>query len=169
MTDNNDQGDTRRTKRRYAHEAYPHSAEGEIRPLAVEVPYLLARAVGLDIDDTSWMQAEPRTLAGDRISLYLEAALIALMADAMHQGLTGDEAYTWARSRVSDDSTGEWLWERSYHYGVDAAWIKPYSCGPEPITHDHFADMATRSGIVTRIPLRESECHDCTEPIEQAL
>lgn len=33
------------TKRKYAHELYPHPAEGEVRPLAVEVPYLYARAV----------------------------------------------------------------------------------------------------------------------------
>ena len=39
----------RRTIRRYAHEMYPHAEEGETRALAVEVPYLYARAVGLDV------------------------------------------------------------------------------------------------------------------------
>ena len=32
-----------RTKRRYAHELYPHAGEYEVRPLAVEVPYLYAQ------------------------------------------------------------------------------------------------------------------------------
>ena len=35
----------RRTIRRYAHEIYPHGNEGETRDLAVEVPYLYARAI----------------------------------------------------------------------------------------------------------------------------
>lgn len=42
------------TIRKYAHELYPHAAEGEVRPLAVEVPYLYARMVGLSPFDTGW-------------------------------------------------------------------------------------------------------------------
>lgn len=53
----------RRTKRRYAHELYPHE-EGTIRPLEVEVPYLYARALGLEIGGTSWLTVEPRSIAG---------------------------------------------------------------------------------------------------------
>ena len=45
----------RRTKRRYAHELYPHAAEGDIRPLDVEVPYRIARAVGFDVQGTGWL------------------------------------------------------------------------------------------------------------------
>ena len=44
----------RRTIRRYAHEMYPHAEEGETRALAVEVPYLYAKAVGLDVWGTGW-------------------------------------------------------------------------------------------------------------------
>ena len=42
----------RRTKRRYAHELYPHADEFEVRKLAVEVPYLYARAIGFEIEGT---------------------------------------------------------------------------------------------------------------------
>ena len=44
---------TRRTKRRYAHELFPHPDECEVRPLAVEVPYLYARAIGATSRRTS--------------------------------------------------------------------------------------------------------------------
>jgi hypothetical protein len=164
MNNNTDQGDTRRTKRRYAHELYPHPEEGEPRDLAIEVPYLIAHANGLTIHGTGWMQAEPRTAAGDRVALYLHRAHLALLADAIHQGLVGQEAWDWADQRCTGDSVGEWLWERAEHYGVDPHAIKPYPCGPEPIDHEHYSHGTY--GVVTKIPLRESECADCTEPIE---
>lgn len=45
---------------------------------------------------------------------------------------------------------------------MPAGRIKPYLCGPEPAHHDHYSDGD--HGIVTRIPMRESEWPDCTEP-----
>lgn len=158
----------RRTKRRYAHELYPIGEEGEVRDLAVEVPYLLARANGLDIEGTSWMDVEPRTVATERISHYLEAAMIAFLADALHQGLTGNEAYAWAREKCGDDNTGEWLWERADHYGVNPDLIKPYPCGPEPDHHDHLDTPDARGWrTVHRITGPESACPDCAEPITE--
>ena len=43
-----------RTKRRYAHELYPHADDFERRPLETEVPYLYARAHGIDIYGTGY-------------------------------------------------------------------------------------------------------------------
>lgn len=48
----------RRTKRRYAHELYPHAEEWETPLLEVEVPYPYARAIGFDVLETGWFDAE---------------------------------------------------------------------------------------------------------------
>ena len=156
----------RRTKRRYAHELYPHGEEFEVRPIAVEVPYLYSRAMGLEIEGTGWFK-HPGRESNDRIMQLISARLIAFQADAMLQGLTGDVAWRWASNRASDES-GEWAWERAEHYGVDPEKIKPYPCGPDPESHDHFdAPDGRRWGNVTRSAGTESECEQCTEPIEQ--
>jgi hypothetical protein len=156
---------TTRTKRRYAHELYPHPDEAEIRDLAVEVPYLLARAIGHDIDGTSWTEVEPPRAAGDRIEKYIQAAHIAFLADALLQGMSGQDAWQWATGRAVSDSIGEWLWERGTHYGVPVDQIKPYPCGPEPSRHDHYSNGTW--GYATSIDMPESECPECTEPIEE--
>ena len=156
--------DSRRTKRRYAHELYPHPEEGEMRDLAVEAPYLLSHAWGLRIGDTGWQHVEPPTRAGDRIAWHIETARTAFLVDALTQGMSGQEAWEWANARVTGDSVGEWLYERAEHYGVPVGLIKPYPCGPERIDHYHHSEGD--HGVSTLVPLRESECHDCTEPIE---
>lgn len=167
----------RRTKRRYAHELYPHGREDEIRDLAVEVPYLYARAQGLEVDGTSWFDMlhrdqpdDTRRLAAERTNHVVLTAQLALLADALLQGLTGQEAWEWAEARCGGDVIGEWVWERGTHYGVDLARIKPYPCGPEPKYHDHMASTGDvmGHGIITRIDCAESECPDCTEPIPEA-
>ena len=154
---------TRRTSRRYAHEIYPHAKEGEVRSLSVEVPYLYARAIGMEVRGTSWSSAGV-VAGGDRISTLMEARNVALLADAIAQGLTGDEAWAWAAERV--DESGEWTFERAAHYGVDYKRIKPYPCGPEPDRHDHHGPP-DRHGWreVTQIDGRESECLECTEEV----
>ncbi len=162
---------TRRTIRRYAHELFPHGEEGEVRDLAVEVPYLYARAIGLETWGTGWHeslaadrpQAE-REIAGSRIQHLIDARRLALLADALHQGLTGQEAWEWADVRAMDE-TGEWAYERAIHYGVPCDRIRPYPCGPQPDHHDHMASTGdvTGHGIVTRIDCPESECPTCTE------
>ena len=161
---------TRRTLRRYAHELYPHPDEG---PLAVEVPYLYARAQGLRVFETGWydMLAAPSPMpeiAAARTSALVQAGLLALLADALHQGLAGDEAWEWALVRAGGDSLEEWVWDRGTRYGVDLDRIKPYPCGPEPDHHDHMETTgnAMGYGFVTRVPGRESECLACTEPVE---
>jgi hypothetical protein len=154
----------RRTKRRYANDLYPHPEEDEIRDLSIEVPYLLSHAWGLRITDTGWTEVQPPARAGDRVAWHLEAARSAFLADALAQGLSGQEAWEWAAVRVTGDSVGEWLYERARHYAVPVSSIKPYPCGPEPTNHYHYAHGD--HGPTTRIPLRESECADCTEPIE---
>lgn len=156
----------RRTKRRYAHELYPHGEEFEVRPLEIEVPYLYARAIGFDVQSTSWFENHGRA-AVDRTNQLLDARHIALMADAMHQGLTGQEAWAWAETRMDD--SGEWIYERAEHYGVPIAGIKPYACGPEPDHHDHYeAIPGVTWQKVHRMQGKESECEECTEPVEEA-
>lgn len=165
----------RRTIRRYAHELYPHAEEGEVRSLAVEVPCLYARAQGFEINGTSWHDmldvAQPddtRRLAIARTGELLQNGQIALLADALLQGMAGQEAWEWAESRCAGDTIGEWIWERGTSYGVDIARIKPYACGPEPQTHWHMESTGNvlGQGVVTYIDCAESECPDCTEPIE---
>lgn len=152
----------RRTKRRPAHELYPHAAEGEVRPLAVEVPYLYALFVGLDVHDTGWSDAEPRE-RGKRIVAWREAALVALLADALQQGLTGDEAWSWAAQRC--ESELEVPWERAVHHGVPVREILPYPCGPTPTDHYHYGPPDSRGWRgVTPVPGPEDDCPDCTEP-----
>lgn len=158
----------RRTKRRYAHELYPHAVEGETRPLAVEVPYRYARAVGLDVYGTSWGSVEPPSLAAARISKFSAAARIALLADALAQGLTGDEAWTWADQHDADGM--ESFYERAAQHGILTDQIKPYPCGPEPDHHFHDGDpmppFGWRSSVLIETP--ESACDECTEPIDAA-
>jgi len=156
----------RRTKRRYAHELYPHAGEDETRPLAVEVPYLYARAIGLEIHGTGWSTVVPRSAGGDRVVQMIAARQIALLADAIHQGMVGDEAWKWADERAAEES-GEWIGERSEVYGVPYDEIKPYPCGPERDPHEHLGPPDRRGfRVVTRIPGVESACLECTEPIE---
>lgn len=158
----------RRTKRRYAYELFPHAEEDETRPLAVEVPYLYAQAIGFELSGTSWSKVEPRSIGGDRVMHMIAARQIAFMADAMLQGMTGDEAWKWADERATDE-TGEWVGERSGIYGVPYDDIKPYPCGPEPDHHSHMDEPDARGWrTVHRIPGKESECDDCTEPVESA-
>lgn len=154
---------TRRTKRRYAHELYPHPEEGAIRPLSVEVPYLYARALGMEISGTGWFDVEPRSIAGDRTMQLIGDRKIAFLADALLQGLTGQAAWEWVENRAGDES-GEWTWERAEHYGVDGDLIKPYPCGPELDHHDHFDAPDVRGWrTVHRTAGKESECEECTE------
>lgn len=159
---------TRRTKRRYAHELYPHADEWETRPLAAEVPYRIARAVGFDVDGTGWFDAETPTeymQANERTAAMINETRIALLAVALHKGMTGDEAWRWA-----DESCHEEMWrlhEAAAEYGIDTYAIKPYPCGPERDQHDHLSEPHTRYGFeardVTRMQGKESECEECTE------
>lgn len=165
MTDTTD----RRTKRRYAHELYPAGDEWDVRPLAVEVPRLYARAMGFEVEDTSWYDLlgsspEGSREASNRTLQLVDSRRIAFLADAMAQGLTGDAAWTWAEEHARDES-GELAWERAEHYGVRPQAIKPYPCGPEPDHHDHYSNQEDRSGIVTEVEGPESTCPTCTEPI----
>ena len=158
------------TIRKYAHELYPHPAEGEVRPLAVEVPYLYARMVGLSPFDTGWGAAPWRDdkwaheATVSRTVLLIEARSKALLADALLQGMAGDEAWKWAEDRAADES-GEIAGDRAAHYGIPFHRIKPYPCGPEPDRHDHWGEPDSRGWRTgTRVEGKESECADCCEP-----
>lgn len=165
--------ETRRTKRRYANELYPHADEYEVRPLAVEVPYLYARAIGHSVHGTDWFdllsdgERGHLMLANERTMAKIEANHAALFADAVHQGLVGDEAWRWATERYSDDSS--WVWDRAIHYGVPVNDIKPYPVLNEPDHHYHYGDPDAHGWrTVTRVEGKESECDECTEPDEAA-
>lgn len=170
---------TRRTIRRYAHELYPHAGEYEVQPLAQAVPYLYARAIGHEVWGTDWHDLgntpESRRdedgnfrpefrLACERTNQMILARSAALHADALLQGLAGEEAWRWAEERANDE-TGEWVYERAVHYGVPVEQIKPYPILAEPPTHSHFSSSGNvvGHGIVTTIGMSESECPDCTE------
>lgn len=155
----------RRTKRRYAHELYPHAEEWQVRALEVEAPYLYARAIGFDMWGTGWFSAEPKERNGRTYDL-INSQQIALMADAMHQGLTGQEAWAWASERMTDD--GSWVYERAMHYGVDPDQIKPYPCGPTPQHHEHSTPSGKGWSTITRVPGLEDDCEECTEPITES-
>lgn len=161
MTENNT---GRRTIRRYAHELYPHAADGETRSLAVEVPYLYARAAGLEVWDTGWFAAESAE-SGSRTMNLIDARRIALLADAMHQGLTGDEAWAWADEYAWDEA-GEMVDDRALRYGVPTNDIRPYLCGPTPTRHRHYSAMDRGFQHVTYINGTEEACFYCTEPID---
>ena len=157
------------TKRKYAHKFYPHGGEYEVRPLAIEVPYLYARAIGLRLTGTGWFDAPwrdnewAREASTTRTVLLIEADSKALLADALLQGLSGDEAWEWASSRYDDE--GSWVYQRALHYGVDPLAIKPYPCGPEPDHHDHYGEADAHGWRnVLRAEGKESECADCCEP-----
>ena len=162
----------RQTKRRYAHEIYPHADEGELRPLDVDVPYYYARATGLSVFGTGWHDAPwrddewARLAAGQRTELLIAHRHIALLADALKQGLAGQEAWDWAADYLWDE-TGECVGDRAEHYGIPFDRIKPYPCGPEPEHHDHLTDPAPGGGrYAERVTGKEAECVDCTEPVE---
>lgn len=171
MTDNT--SPPRRTIRRYAHELYPHADEFETRPLETEVPYLYARAWGILPTGTSWFAMgapdQPdttRQLAAARTVEFVTAAFLAFLADALHQGLAGQDAWDWANERVADGAIRWNLATRSALY-IEVAPIKPYPCGPEPDHHDHGETTGNimGHGLMTRVDCPESECPDCTEEI----
>lgn len=155
------QTSVRRTKRRYAHELYPHSDGWEVRPLTVDVPYNYAMAIGNEVEGTGWFHANARERE-DRTVRLIYLRRIAFLADALLQGMAGDAAYRWAEESAAEES-GELVWERAVHYGVNPALIKPYPCGSESDTHRHFSDPDTRSGLVTYVDGPEEDCPDCTE------
>ena len=102
---------------KYAHELYPHPQLGECRPLAVEVPYLYARAIGFDFYDVNHDN-------GSRARMLLASRTLALLADAALQGLSGDAAWRFVVDHIDD--SGEGVYERAMYYGVDVDAIKPY-------------------------------------------
>lgn len=163
--------DGRRTKRRYAHELFPHADDGETRPLEVEVPYRIARAIGFDPQGTSWFDMdteEQRACAVDRTMQHINESRLAMLAIALHKGMTGDEAWHWADVGMGDGEMWR-IYESAAEYSVDMYAIKPYPCGPEPDHHDHLSEPHRRYGIeartVTQVAGKESECEECTEPI----
>jgi hypothetical protein len=155
---------TRRTIRRYAHELYPHPDEGEIRPLSVEVPYLYARMVGLAVSGTGWTKA-PTEEIGYRLEALTEAARTALLADALAQKLTGDDAWEWVTSYLAVDDGLECAYDRAVAHGVDPLAIKPYPCGPTPDRHWHRAKVGGLWSSV-RVSGAEGACEQCTESVE---
>ncbi|MBI1379448.1 MAG: hypothetical protein GC157_18520 [Frankiales bacterium] len=165
-TDNETATRARRTIRRYAHELFPEADVYEVRPLSVEVPRLYAMMLGLAVHGTGWPQAAPIQSAA-RIQAYVDTVQIALLADALQQGLTGDEAWSWVEERMDPDGF-EIANERAFAVlGEDVAYsIKPYPCGPTPTHHDHLGPKQAQGfRFVTRVEGAEDAFPDCTEPL----
>jgi hypothetical protein len=159
----------RRTKRRYAHDLYPHPDEWQTRKLDVEMPYLYAQAIGHEVHGTGWFElrgsADELRQSVERTMDMVRCRQIARLADALHQGMTGDAAWEYADA-ASWDYEGELTYDRAKHYGVEIEKIKPYPCGPEPDKHDHYGEPdAEGFRRVTTIRCKESECPDCMEEI----
>jgi hypothetical protein len=160
----------RATIRKYAHELYPHPDEYEVRPLALEVPYLYAQAIGMEVWGTSWFdmrKGDGLLASAYRTHLLLGARQLALLTDALAHGMKGDEAWKWATERM--DEEGSWVYQRATeNYGIDPNLIKPYPCGPEPDHHDHYGEPSPAGWrAVKRIDCKESECPDCTVEVEE--
>lgn len=165
------------TKRKYAHELYPHPVdEWTVEPLHKAVPYLYAHALGREVFHTDWFDLMDKyekgtdlhrlacLLSAERTNELIYARQIAFMADAMLQGLTGHAAWEWAEER-SHPEAGELVYERAELYGVPCDQIKPYPVLDEPDHHDHYGPE--RPGgwrSVTRVNGKESECVECGEP-----
>lgn len=167
MTDTTE-APARRTKRRYAHELYPHGEEYETRLLEVEVPYLYAQMVGHEVKGTSWFdmrEGAEIALSVERTMAKIRITHIAMLADALLQGMTGDDAWAWAE-RGQWDYEGGIAYDRAMEYGVPIDQIKPYPCGPEPDHHDHHDEPDAQGWrIAHRVAGKESECPDCTEEV----
>jgi len=163
----------RRTIRRYAHELYPHADEWDVRPLEVEVPYLYARMVGLEIFNSDWADLHGSSdkslirLSVDRTMKFIAAKEKALLADAIYQGMTSGQAWEWAMSRAADEAS-EIAYERAVHYDVPIRQIKPYPILGERGHHYHDGERVGTGVVQILIESKESECPDCTEPIEDA-
>lgn len=165
---------SRRTIRRYARELYPEPGEWDVQPLEEAVPALYAEAVGMGAWGSDWFELDLRDKAQGALAVYRTHMLIqarreALMADAMLQGLTGSEAWTWVEERAMDE-TGECVHDRAVHYGVPVDQVKPYPVLAERAKHNHHdtTGNATGWGVTTTIGMPESECPDCTEEVSNA-
>lgn len=161
----------RRTKRRFAHELYPPADEYETRSLEVEVPHLYAIAIGLNVFGTDWFDlfhsdyVHATRLVTQRTSQLVDARRFALLADAIHQGMTGQEAWDWADMRAWDES-GEFVGDRARHYGIPFDAIKPYPVVAEAKMHQHYSEPDAHGWrrLTERVQMPESQCPDCTEP-----
>lgn len=167
-----------KTKRKFAHELYPHPGEYEVQPLHKAVPYLYAIAIGMSTHGTDWFdlwrlehkdtepEREPltRRLTVARTVEMIMARSAALHADALLQGLAGAEAWQWAEERLTDE-TGEIVYDRAMHYGIPVDQIKPYFVVAEPNHHDHCSEPDARGWrTATRTDGKESECAECCDP-----
>lgn len=162
---------TRRTRRRFAHELYPEPGDGA--SLEESARYWLARASGLNVWGTDWLDLMDapnplsRKLAWMRAEVLVRTRHIALLADVLASGLTGQEAWTEAAEMASDE-TGEIVWDRAVAHGIDPDRIKPYPVVAEPDHHRHWTPRDPRGVrvLIGTIDGKESECPDCTEEVE---
>lgn len=157
------------TRRKYADELFPEAevdACGGSGKLSAELPYLYARAIGLEVHGTDWLDLHRNSdkavqmLTVNRVEALDQARRIALLADAIFQGMTGQEAWDWADCRADED--GNEVRQRARHFGVDVAGIRPYPVLSEPDHHTHL-DPAGRQ-VLARV--KESQCPQCCEPEE---
>lgn len=161
----------RRTKRRYAHELYPHPEDGEPRALAVDVRHALAMAIGSQVGrewhDLMSEGGESARIASDRTMYHLALVEVAFLAVALADGLSGQAAWDWANSARGDE-VDKLLYDAAARFDVDWDAIKPYLIRSEPDTHEHWTPRNAR-GVKTlleyRVPGKESDCEACTEPV----
>lgn len=156
----------RRTIRRYAHEVFPHPQEGEVRDLETEVKYLYAQWLGHELFGTDWFTLgdsdDPvkRRLTGLRTAHFIRLQQLALTADALHRGLTGQAAWEWVVKHHDPESEVTYDCAAKYLTDAEMERIKPYPVLEEIEPHEHV-NRTTR--IVTYAEGKESNCDECTE------
>lgn len=130
---------------RYAHQIEPHPSEGETLLLDRLVRYHYAQALAWHL---SFAETIAETIDGPRmdyaLAQYLGHSHLALLHDALAQGLTGQEAADWASRRHHSESV-EIAWERAAHYGLNPDEIRPYATRRNSCdhvwTHDGSCDL----------------------------
>ena len=108
----------------YAHELVPHPDEGETKPLDYLARYHYAQAQAWHLAFADVID-DPGPRLDFALGQYLRHAHLALLHDALAQGMGGQEAADWASQRNHSESA-EWIWERGVAYGLDPDQIRPY-------------------------------------------
>lgn len=112
------------TPLQYAHQIVPHPEDGEAAPLTELVRYHYAQAIAWHLAFAEAVAADPGGIDFP-LSQYIGHAHLALLHDALAQGLIGQESADWASTR-NDSESCEWIWERGVACGLNPDEIRAY-------------------------------------------
>lgn len=114
--------------KRYAHKIVPHPEEGETKSLDYLVRYHYAQAQAWHLALVDVIN-DPGPRLDVALSQYMGHARMAFLFDALHLGMSGQEAADWASERNHSESA-ELVWERAYAHGLNPDEIKAYKIRP---------------------------------------